>query len=69
VNFGFLLIPTCVVDELVDTGRDLIPDVLEVNVYGFRPEVILPHKPLSPEIDIDDDGDDDDCNVSKISLG
>jgi hypothetical protein len=59
VDSDFLTIPTSAIDEMVDTGKDLILDAPNVNAYRFRPIAKLPSEPPSPKINLANDDDDD----------
>jgi hypothetical protein len=59
VESNYLSPPEAVVDEMVDFGRKLVPDALEVNQHGYHPAPFLPLGPDRPEIDPFDNEDED----------
>lgn len=56
VDSDFLILPFGAIDELVDIGRDLLPDAPEVSVQEiYLVNVDLPPNPPGPEVLVDDD--------------
>jgi hypothetical protein len=58
VASDYLSLLAIAINEMVDAGRELIPDAIKVNPYGHQPTPLLPPEPLGPEDDPSDNDDD-----------
>jgi hypothetical protein len=68
VESNFLTVLALAIDEMVDMGRDLIPNALEVNPHELQPIACLTPKPSGLEVDLVDD-DDVDNDVAATTVG
>ena len=59
VESNYLSPPEATVEEIVDSGQELIPDAPKVNRQGYHPTPALPPRPNGPKIDPSDDENED----------